>query len=115
MGAELLLVAVPQGPLRLPIARWCRARGILLREVDRHAPDLIALRFALAAVDRSYLGWEAWQDFCAYRLATGDQEGCVILVDGHGWPVFEGSVLLAGCSTAALVAALEYGWKEASC
>lgn len=114
MGTELLLFAAPRGPLHQACARWCHEQSVLFRAVERHAPDLMALPFALAVVDRAYLGWGAWQDFRDYRLETGDMKGCVVLVDGHGWPDISGGVLVSGPSMM-LLAALEYGLKEASC
>lgn len=54
MTKKLILAALPEGPLLDTLRNWSLSIGATLKRVKPDEPDLIAMRFDLAIVDKRY-------------------------------------------------------------
>ena len=77
------------------VEQYAKSTGCFIIEGEQDSPDIIALPFFAAVVDRSLVGRENWEGFVQYRTEANDMNLCIIVDTNHDWPVPEFDINMA--------------------
>ena len=84
-----IFIQTEDQPILEALSIYAESTGCYFTEGEKDSPDIIALPYFAAVVDRTLVGRDNWDAFLQYRTEVTDMNLCIVVDACRDWPMLD--------------------------